>query len=520
MSISIGRSTITTDGLVLLLDPADSSNYTLSNVEVLVVAGGGGGGTNGSGNDIAGGGGGAGGLVYNSSYNVTPGSAITVTVGNGGGTSQNTVPTASQNSVFDTITVVGGGRGAGYAGGAYFTPTSGGSGGGGTYANNSGADGTTGQGNKGGRGTSSSVPGAYAGGGGGGAGQSGENTNRLGKGGDGGDGLPFSISGSLIYYAGGGGGGTGYQNQSYRLAGKGGRGGGGNGSDVANGRPAVPNTGGGGGGAGNAGGAPYSNGFGGAGGSGVVIVRYPGPQKATGGNTITQVGGYTIHTFTTSGTFTPLSFPSNNGTVYGLANLINGRGVAIARGGGITYQSYSSRKPALRTPENQISSYVELPEYILQTLPNGETWTMEFAATLLTHSAARYGPHMTVSGGNDLIFQWLSDGTAGLYNATLVSGSLPTWTLNTTVMFALTRNYSNWGLYKNGVFAAEYTYSMTNVNNIQGWILDQEQDALKGGFDPNQNINADWHHFSFYDRVLSASEIQTNFGALRGRLSI
>jgi hypothetical protein len=37
-----------------------------------------------------------------------------------------------------------------------------------------------------------------------------------------------------------------------------------------------------------------------SGGSGIVIVRYLGSPRATGG-TITQGGGYTIHTFTTSG---------------------------------------------------------------------------------------------------------------------------------------------------------------------------------------------------------------------------
>jgi hypothetical protein len=40
-----------------------------------------------------------------------------------------------------------------------------------------------------------------------------------------------------------------------------------------------------------------------AGGSGIVIVRYLGGTRATGG-TITSAGGYTIHTFTSSGTFT------------------------------------------------------------------------------------------------------------------------------------------------------------------------------------------------------------------------
>jgi hypothetical protein len=54
---------------------------------------------------------------------------------------------------------------------------------------------------------------------------------------------------------------------------------------------------GGGGGGGDGGTAPT---VGGNGGSGIVIVRYAGPPRATGG-TVTQSGGYTIHTFTTSG---------------------------------------------------------------------------------------------------------------------------------------------------------------------------------------------------------------------------
>jgi hypothetical protein len=41
---------------------------------------------------------------------------------------------------------------------------------------------------------------------------------------------------------------------------------------------------------------------GGAGGSGIVVLRYSGSAKATGG-TITTDGGFTVHTFTTSGTF-------------------------------------------------------------------------------------------------------------------------------------------------------------------------------------------------------------------------
>jgi hypothetical protein len=41
----------------------------------------------------------------------------------------------------------------------------------------------------------------------------------------------------------------------------------------------------------------------GAGGSGIVIVRYLGAQRGTGG-TVTSAGGFTFHAFTSSGTFT------------------------------------------------------------------------------------------------------------------------------------------------------------------------------------------------------------------------
>lgn len=53
------------------------------------------------------------------------------------------------------------------------------------------------------------------------------------------------------------------------------------------------------------GGGANHNWYGGGynGGSGIIMIRYFGPQRGSGG-TVTSVGGYTIHTFTSSGTFT------------------------------------------------------------------------------------------------------------------------------------------------------------------------------------------------------------------------
>jgi hypothetical protein len=49
-------------------------------------------------------------------------------------------------------------------------------------------------------------------------------------------------------------------------------------------------------------GGTTTSGASGAGGSGIAIISYFGSQRGTGG-TVTSSGGYTIHTFTSSGTY-------------------------------------------------------------------------------------------------------------------------------------------------------------------------------------------------------------------------
>ena len=245
------------------------------NVDVLVVAGGGGGANN------HGGGGGAGGMIYNSAYSVNMGQAVTVTVGDGGpggSASAGAAGTIGSNSVFATLTAIGGGGGGGRITSDVVTQaTSGGSGGGGAgtrYGTNpapSGGSGTSNQGYNGGAGYSGATAGN--GGGGGGAGAVGQSASTdstgagTGKAGDGGSGVANSIRGTSVYYAGGGSGGR-WASGTGSTPGLGGGGQGGN-SDGAVGGAGTTNTGGGGGG----GGGGVANG--GAGGSGIVIIRYP-----------------------------------------------------------------------------------------------------------------------------------------------------------------------------------------------------------------------------------------------------
>lgn len=237
--------------------------------EYLVVAGGGTGGSRADA-DIYPGGGGAGGLLSGSAY-LNLGLTYQVQVG-GGGIASGFTGANGTPSYFTASGVYLYSQGGG-AGGEFFTDpgNDGGSGGGGSYyfGASAGGLGTINQGNNGASGS------VNLGGGGGGAGAAASTGN-------GGNGLQSAINGTLTYYAGGG---VGRNGTTAGL--------GGGGIQSTNGTNGL-----GGGGGGTVGVATN-------GGSGVVIIRYFGPQIATGG-TVTTDGLYTIHTFssTTTNQFT------------------------------------------------------------------------------------------------------------------------------------------------------------------------------------------------------------------------
>ena len=276
---------------------------TAKNVEVLVVGGGGAGGS--SSNEPSAGGGGGGGVVYASAYPIVANTTYNPVIGAGGISATVANPASvcvggkGQDSIFGTITAIGGGSG----GTGYGYPQlscngtknannalSGGSGGGGANNNTSfaapGSSTQTAQtnatnyyGNSGG-----SIPaactvnannGRCGGAGGGGAGAAGSNATTV-AGANGGAGKQI-ISISSNYYGGGGGGSRARRDGSQTVGpnyglvtivnysvGSGGIGGGGAGSIDAGGvvgTVGTPNTGGGGG----------SNA---SGGSGIVIIAY------------------------------------------------------------------------------------------------------------------------------------------------------------------------------------------------------------------------------------------------------
>ncbi len=288
----------------------------------ILVVGGGGGGVSWEAGYGAGGGGGGGGYKEVLAQEVLAGS-YTITVGAGGAWAwgQGTVGGGNGGaSSFGTLISVSGGGGG--AGSLQTTGKTGGSGGGGFMNGGIGGSAISGEGHPGG---TSSNPSNYRGGGGGGAGSAGGNATET-SGGNGGDGKASSITGTSIYRAAGGRGGWIWSPENYNGLGYGNAGSGGQ----------------------------AKGGSLGAGVAGVVIVRYLTTDfgNCTGGTKTTD-GNYTVHEFTTSGTFVVITAPvltTDTSTLIG-STQITGNGNITATGGetvterGFCYKAGTSGDP-------------------------------------------------------------------------------------------------------------------------------------------------------------------------------
>ena len=75
-----------------------------------------------------------------------------------------------------------------------------------------------------------------------------------------------------------------------------------------------------------------------------------------------------------------------------------------------------------------------------------------------------------------------------------------------SVLYVTGTGYQNWPI---GAGAVKVTYTAGSFN------IGQEQDSPGGGFDPNQTLNGDVAMVRIYDRVLSPSEVVTNYQQIK-----
>ena len=524
---ALNNKSITTQGLIINLDAGLPDSYPgtgvkwyssggyvgIANAEVLIVGGGGGGGAQ------LGGGGGGGGVIYTPMISLSPNTAYTITVGGGGAASTN----GANTTAFGMVAAGGGSSGVHDSGDG----SAGGSGGG-AASNNSrinvggAASGSSSPfpnsviyGNAGGSMTTARTGTPTRGAGGGGAGLAGPDTNsNVSNGaydypGSGGDGILIGILGAPYYWGAGGGGGA-YEGNTY--GGRGGYGGGGGGAcnggtgglggvgglnAGANGA-AGDNVAGGAGGTntGSGGGAgSWSSGAGGAGGSGIVVIRYPGSQQATGG-TITSVGGCTIHSFTSSGTF---EVYSNSAT------LINGPTYSSSYGGVIAFDGVNDYAVLYRDLSGAVAAnyagftVIAASRYVVSAgagrVVSGlyNNWLMgHWGASTLNYYSAGWvtaGTGNAASGGTGP-----SDTNWRIYAATGISGT--------------------YKFYVNGVLD---TTNSTGTAGPNGFMFGNYGNA---GSPDTEWSNSQIGFVMVYNRVLSTAEILQIYNVQKSRFGL
>jgi hypothetical protein len=489
-----GGPDIVTDGLVFNLDAAGAvsdKGYDPEGlrIEYLIVAGGGGGG----GWSTAGGGG-AGGLLQS----VTKFSAgtYTVTVGAGGtrgDTGSSRKGSNGGNSQFGASLVAYGGGG----GGAWT----------GEFSGLDGGSGVAGQGNNGGAGIVD-----VRSGGGGGAGAAGSVAGGGYRPARGGIGKVSKIDFDWKYYAGGGtSGGCTYSGLNYSGA----LGGGGDGGQTnTDGGSGETNTGGGGGG-----GGCYNTRatFGGNGGSGIVMIRYRGKQKATGGDSIVYKNGYTIHTFTSSGSFVLDETVDGLSTskIVGTLNNMGSSNYSSANKGYFTFDG-SNEYINLNT---NFSDYVgvSLPAtweafVYLNTSNNNETIIGSAWATGGVLFRKTGSPHTPSNRIRFLYFTNGSNGTGFDSQSTFASG----WHHFVATYNGSGISYGNFDFYHNGIIANITNPTFGNPTTIPNKTFNV------GGISAENTVywSGNIAYVKLYNKLLSADQILDNYNATKGRFGL
>ena len=317
------------------------------------------------------------------------------------------------------------------------------------------------------------------------------------------------------WFAGGGGGS--FYNINVQDRNNGGLGGGGRGGynggdpDPYNGQV---NTGGGGGGAER---NSSSDGTGGDGGSGVVIIRYKGSQKASGGDSIFNYRGFTVHVFTSSGTFTVGDRVGGLSTskIVGTLNNMGSSNYNSANKGYFTFDGSNE----------YINLNTTFSDYIGVSLPT--TWeafvylnTSNNNETIIGSSWATGGVLFRKTGSthtpsNRIRFLYFTNGSAGTgfdSQSTFASG----WHHFVATYNGSGLSYGNFNFYHNGIIAnitnptfGTPTTIPNRTFNVGG--ISAENTAYWSG-----NIA----YVKLYNKLLSADQILDNYNATKGRFGL
>jgi len=188
-------------------------------------------------------------------------------------------------------------------------------------------------------------------------------------------------------------------------------------------------------------------------------------------------------------TWTDLSGRGNNGT------LVNGPTYSSADGGSIVFDGSND--------------YVRLPDYSINSNAN---FTLNFwnkTPSSLSSIRTLLGPAPSGSGHLQVRYYGTS---VQIVNSYVVNvGSFTGFTASTSTIYlitiTLTKSTNTYSLYVNGSSISSFTGSQSYNTGLPALGINNNAELF----------NSNMYAFSYYNRVLTASEIQQNYNAMKSR---
>jgi hypothetical protein len=198
-------------------------------------------------------------------------------------------------------------------------------------------------------------------------------------------------------------------------------------------------------------------------------------------------------------TWTDLSGNGNNGTLKGTT-------------------TFNQNTIDLGNTQNT-TNYILLPNSLISNITNF-TISLWVNAANITSGSLNCIFHATNTGGNNFSIEWYNNQIQTLITSTYSTFNY-TFSNNTWYNFVFYRTGgTTMGLYINGVSQGTQTCPSTTFNITGAIVMGQEQDAVEGGFQSIQSYTGKYANVSYYNRALTASEIQQNYIATKSRFGL
>ena len=158
-------------------------------------------------------------------------------------------------------------------------------------------------------------------------------------------------------------------------------------------------------------------------------------------------------------------------------------------------------------------SHIQLPHEAARDV--GSSWTLEFVMKPRVTDTPKYFMSIaTAEDTNHMLLRVKDGGISGW-------GSYDGFEVNDDeiIHFAITgSDDENGHFYKNGSDEGTSTH-VRQINEVadQGWVLNQDQDTIGGGFQDHQNYRGGFMIIKLYNRILDPREIRQNSDVLLAR---